>query len=286
MIVSTRKHGRVNPLYAFMYQFNRAVTYVPVDSARNYVLDATDKYNVYDEVPSELLGSYGLYISKEDNAYDLVYVTNKAPVTQALFIQGQITPNGKVDGEAQFSSNSYSRHSAIESYKTDGEKKYIDYLRGGNNSLTVSGLKFENMEVDSLPLMQHIDFKTDLAGSDDNYIYFTPNMFTMLGNNPFLSDTRYSDIDFGYKKIYSISGMFKLPAGYTIDALPKNVTMTMPDNSITFKRILANQNGSLVVRYVLNYNKSIYFKEDYPEVHEFHKKMQEMLAEAIVLKKG
>lgn len=286
MIVSTRSHGKVNPGYPFIYQFNRAVTYIPVDSNRRYVLDASNKYNAYNEIPSNLLNSYGLCISKEDKTYDIVSLQNPNLVTQNIFVQAQITPKGQVDGTAQISCSSYNRFSAIQSYKTDGEKKYIDYLRGNNNNITISGLKMQNMEVDTLPLTQQMDIKTDLTGSDDNYIYLSPNLFATLNSNPFLSENRYSDIDFGYKKMYTISGLFKMPEGFKVDAMPKNISMTMPDKSITFRRTIASQEGNLVVRYVITYNQSVYSKDNYPEMHEFHKKMQEMLNEQIVLKKG
>jgi hypothetical protein len=77
-----------------------------------------------------------------------------------------------------------------------------------------------------------------------------------------------------------------MPAGYKTDALPKSISMTMPDNSIIFRRMIAEQDGTIAVRYTITYKKSIYFKEDYADFHEFFKKMYEMLNEQIVLKKS
>ena len=82
-----------------------------------------------------------------------------------------------MNGSVQVNSFSYDRIDAIEKYKTDGEKKYIDYLRNDDNNLKISSIKFENMEVDTLPLTQNFEFKLDLTGSDENYIYFNPNLF-------------------------------------------------------------------------------------------------------------
>jgi len=144
----------------------------------------------------------------------------------------------------------------------------------------------DNLEVDSLPLIESVNFNLDLTGSDDNYIYFNSNLFSSLHKNPFLNETRSSDIDFGYLSNLTINGIFKEPAGYKIDALPKNISMSLPDKSIIFKRIVGEQDGSIVVRYVINYNKSIYFKESYPEIHEFFKQMFQMINEQIVLKKS
>jgi len=60
----------------------------------------------------------------------------------------------------------------------------------------------------------------------------------------------------------------------------------IPDKSIVFKRIVAEQDGSLMIRLNVDFKQSMYFKENYPEFHEFYKKMYEMLNEQIVLKKS
>jgi hypothetical protein len=286
MVVSTRTHGKVDPYYTSLVQFNRAVVFIPVDSAKRYILDATGKYNIYNEIPDELLNSAGLYIDKPKNQYDMVMLKKALPSRQVVLIDAEIKPNGQLEGTAQMSSTSYNRISTITRYKQDGEKKYIDYLRGDDNNLIVSSLKLDNMEVDTLPLMQTIVFKLALTGSDENYIYLNPNLFTSLKINPFLSENRLTDIDFGYSKNYSINGVYKIPAGYKTDALPKNITMTMPDKSVIFKRIVGEQDGKIIVRYNITYSKSMYAKGDYRDFHEFFKKMYEMLNEQIVLKKS
>jgi hypothetical protein len=78
-----------------------------------------------------------------------------------------------------------------------------------------------------------------------------------------------------------------VPAGYKVDVLPKNISMTTPDQGVVFRRIMGQQDdGTIAVRYVIVYKKSIYFKENYADFHEFFKKMFEMLNEQIVLKKS
>ena len=286
MLVSTRDNGRVNPIFKFIEQFNRTVVYIPVDSTKKYILDATSKYNVYNETPFNLLNSSGFYLNKKDDVYDLVFLDNQKPIRQSVYINAEIKPDGKIDGKAQISSISYDRCSRIEQYQQEGEKKYITGLTDDDNSLKINDFKMDNLEVDSLPLIENVNFNLDLTGSDDNYIYFNSNLFSSLHKNPFLNETRSSDIDFGYLSNLTINGIFKEPAGYKIDALPKNISMSLPDKSIIFKRIVGEQDGSIVVRYVINYNKSIYFKESYPEIHEFFKQMFQMINEQIVLKKS
>lgn len=62
--------------------------------------------------------------------------------------------------------------------------------------------------------------------------------------------------------------------------------MMMPDSSITFRRLVAHDAENISVRYIVDYKKTTYPKEDYPEFYDFCKKMYEMLNEQFVLKKS
>jgi hypothetical protein len=286
MVTSTRKNGRVNPAYPNSYQFNSAAAYVPIDSTRFYVLDASNKFNAYNEVPYYLLNSMGFYMDKENEKFEVVFLNNITPVRQLVLINGEIDKNGSMKGNADIANFSYHRFNAVSRLKKDGEKKFIDYITNGDNNLKISDFKVEDMDIDTLPLREGFKFNMELTGSDDNYIYFNPNMLSSVKNNPFISDNRMTDIDFGYQGTYAINGTYTLPAGYKIDALPKSISMTTEDKSIYFKRFVAEDSGKIVVRFSIDQRKSIYFKEDYDSIHEFFKKMYEMLNEPIVLKKS
>jgi len=286
MVVSTRHNGRADRWRTSVWGFNRTVVYVPVDSTKEYILDATGKYNQYNETPAELLNSFGLAIDKAKKAYDTVSIKKDLPVRQIILINAEVKPGGKLEGTMQVNSSSYDRINTIKRYKTDGEEKYIQFLRNGDNSLKISSIKFENMEVDTLPLTENIAFNVDLPGSDENYIYLRPDVFTPMNSNPFLSENRLVDIYFGYLRNFSINSVYKLPAGYKIDALPKSVSMVMPDKSISFKRIVAEQDGTVLVHFIIDFKRAAFNAEEYPGVHDFYKKMYEMLNEQIVLKKS
>jgi hypothetical protein len=193
--------------------------------------------------------------------------------------------DGTMKGSAQLNSFSYNKSADLELHKDLDEDKYKEFLTNNDNNLKITSLKLENAEVDSLPLTQTIEFRLDLPGTDDKYIYFNPNLFTSLHDNPFISESRESDIDFGCSNIYSINGRYKIPAGYKIDAMPKSLNLVNPDKSVTFKRIVGQEDDIIVVYYVINFKQAIYKRADYPGLHDYFKKMNEILNEQIVLKK-
>jgi len=286
MVASTRSHGKVNPAFAFLSQFNRAVVYARIDTSKSYVLDATDKYNLYNEIPSTLLNSHVLYIDKEHETYNTLFLEKRTPSINFITIDAEITPEGKMTGQAEIASQSYDKVNATERYKDDGEKKYIEYLSDGDNNLKISDLKMENIDVDSLALNQKMKLAMDLVGSDGTYIYLNPNLLTAMHKNPFTAETRNTDIDFGYMHYLLLNSNYKMPAGYKLDSQPKTLTLNMPDNSMSFKRTVITADGQVIVRYSFTQKKALFFKENYPEFQAFYKKMNELMNEQIVLKKS
>jgi hypothetical protein len=286
MMVSTRENGKVNPAYPSRYKFNKTVTYIPIDTATYYIADASNKYADYKIIPSDVLNSFGLYINPASESGDVTFLQKKTPARQVVLVNAEITPEGTMTGTAQLNSFSYNRLKALELYKGHGEKEYLENLCDGDNSIKVASVKMDNLDIDSLPLIQNIKFNKDLVGSDAGYIYVNPNFFTNLHSNPFLSETRSSDISFGYLNTFQLSGIYKVPAGYKVDALPKSTTISLPNSTIIFKRIVGEQDGAVAINYIISRKSQLFFKEDYAMFHEFYKQMHEMLNEQIVLKKS
>lgn len=284
MLVSTRENGLLQKDFVNMFQINNLVTYIPVDSTKYYLLDATDKYNSYNEVPYSYLNSYGLWLNKENDKYDMIYIEAKTPARQVIMINADISPDAKMTGTGQIASFRYNRTMELELYKTEGDKKFEEFLTGGDNNIKLTNLKLENAEVDTLPLRQDFNFTYDLNNSD-KYIFFNPNIFTSH-DNPFLSEKRNADVDFGYGNDKIINGRYKMPAGYMIESLPKNASFIMADRGIRFKRLLSVEDGYITLHYEINIQRTKFGKSDYPALHDFYKKMYELLNEQIVLKKS
>src|ERR1700712_97548 len=285
MLVSTRENGLLNPTFVDIFQLNNLVVYLPFDNAKYYVLDATNKYYSYNQVPFNLLNSYGLCLDKDNNKYDMVFIETKTPSKEIVAITGDIGADAKMKGTGDVISYGYNRTGELELYKTEGEKKFVEFLSEKDNNLKITCLKLEDAEIDTLPLRQSFNFDYEL-NNPDNYILFCPNIFTSLHYNPFLNETRASDVDFGFADNHVIFGRFKMPAGYKIESLPKDANIVMADKSIRFKRTLGIEESYISIHYEIEVKRTQFLKAEYPDLREFYKKMYDMLNEQIILKKG
>jgi hypothetical protein len=110
-------------------------------------------------------------------------------------------------------------------------------------------------------------------------------MFTGFEKNPFVADTRFSDVFFGANQTITLVANINIPQGYVFEALPKSVRMIMPDTSISITRRIAAEKTQLSARITLEFKKPFYTVEEYPEFQEFYKKLFDLLNEQIAIRK-
>jgi hypothetical protein len=285
MLSSTRDRARPNIAYPSLYNFNRAVVYIPVDSTANYILDASNKYNIYNVLPLNILNSYGLMIDRESKGVDMIFITDNKPVLKSVYIKADILADGKMLGNATLAAFGYHKVNHCEVIKAD-EAKYLEQLKAQDNNLKIGKLEVKFAEVDSLPLTELIDFEMELTGSEGDYIYFNANLFSGFAKNPFLNEARSTTIDLGFNNRFMLTGSFKIPEGFKVEYIPKSQQYVMPDKSVSFQTIAKETNGVISLRYLIQFNKSLFTTDDYPLIRQFYKEMYERINEQIVLKKS
>ena len=291
MLVSTHDNGVVNTVdpgtyeYPGFYQFNKVMAFVEIDG-KNYVLDAAQKETPSYLIPSEILMTEGLVIEKFET-FDWGWHTlwNKDLASKSyIVVNGQIDEPGQMKGEATILSYDYARLDRLPTAKK-GKDKFIEkYISGTNPGTIIDDLTFENLDSDSLPLLQKIKFTKPLTSSGE-YMYFSANILSGLEKNPFVADNRFSDVFFGVNQSYVIMGNYNIPEGYEFDELPKNIKMIMPDTSITVTRRAQVVENRLSTKVELEFKKPAYPATQYAELEEFYKRLFELLNEQYVIHK-
>lgn len=279
VLFSTRENGLVNSAYPITEQFNVVMAYVKIDD-NFFILDGTEKKGWYKLIPENVANTAGFIIDGDLGKWIDAIDNHKYKILIAL--HGIIDEKGKLTGDVLVNSSGYAKKTRVEKWIKDKAEFKQEYFTAANTSLTDVVVK--NTETDSLPLEQKVKFEQMLSSSG-NYKYFTTNLFTGFTKNPFLSESRIQDIDFGYQQEYTIYGNFNIPEGYVFDALPENIRMTLPDNAIVFNRIISAEDNLLNLRIDIEFNRNFYPAEDYPDFKEFYKKMLTALNEQIVIKK-
>lgn len=291
VLVSTHENGVVNTADAGtiiapgFFQFDKVMAYVEIGD-KVYVLDASEKQVPAHLIPEDVLMTEGLVIEKIDT-YEWGWKTlydKDMTARELISIAGTIDETGKMNGEVMIVSYDYSRIDRLPIAKK-GKDKFIEAcLKDGQPGLTVDDVAFENIDNDSLPLIQKIKFNQTLNSSGD-YRYFSSNILTGKEKNPFIADQRLSDVFFGRNQSLTIVGNFGIPEGYELETLPRNIKMIMPDTSISIIRRSQLQDDNLQTQIQLTFQKPYYPASQYDELHEFYKQLFDLLNEQFVIRK-
>lgn len=282
VLFSTRDNGTVTTVYPFMSQFNTVMAYVE-QGDKYFVLDATNKYINYKLIPESVVNTKGFIVETDKSRWvDAVELKRKFKIMTA--VHGVIDENGVMKGDCMVNSEGYAKNGRTVKWMKDREKFREEYFAKGSTALHVDDLAVNNAEIDSLPLEQKVKF-TYTLNTSGGYRNFELSLFSDLDKNPFIAAERYSDIDFGYLKEYTLFGNYLLPEGFGFEELPANISMIMPDTSIVFTRFLQAEDNLLNVRMSLSFKHTYYPLSEYPDIAAFYKKLMGKMEEQIVIRK-
>jgi hypothetical protein len=282
LLVSTRSNGTVNINYPSERQFNTLMAFVPI-GLDYYVLDATDKYSAWQLIPYAACNTWGLRMHS-DNDHQWVELLPRHSHSEITVVQATIDAAGTMQGDATVSSHQYAKTPRSKSWLQD-ETDYINtYITGHSPHITINQLQVTNADNDSLPLEQKIRFTLPL-NSGSGYSYFLPNLFLGLYENPFTSDERKSDIDFGCRQDYTLYGSYTIPENHVFETAASSFQLIMPDTSIVFSSNRQMEDNLLRVRVSVQFKQSYYLAANYPALQDFYKKIFAKLNEPVVIRK-
>jgi transglutaminase-like putative cysteine protease len=282
LLVSTRSNGTVNVHYPSERQFNTLMAFVGIGNGF-YVLDATDRYSAWQLIPPVACNTWGLRLLSGNN-HQWVDLVPRHPYSQLTVVQAAIDTNGLMKGRASVTSHHYAKTARISSW-AEGKESYIEqYIYPKAPGIGIDQLQLQHTEQDSLGLEQQLQFSLPLQKSGQ-YRYFPLNLFSGLHENPFTSDDRRSDIDFGWRQHFTLYGSYTIPDDYAFEPLSNNRSLIMPDTSIVFNCNLQVDDNLLRVRINVQFKQSSYLAQDYPAMQDFYKKMFAKLNEPVVIRK-
>ncbi len=282
VLVSTRSNGKVNTTYPFLYQFNDVYVYTETNG-KPHIIDATNYTNPVTQIPWDVQFTEGLLVDK--NIYQFINLGDISHrfklVTSVL---GNISAEGKVTGSANILAYDYAKDERLKSLR-QSEKKYMsDYFNDPHPDFKFDSLKYKNKDIDTLPLDNVIQFSGTLNSSGD-YMFYSPNFLMELEKNEFISDKRFTDVEFGYTQYYNMFTTLYFPGNLELEELPKNIKIIMPDTSIVLQRFVSKNENTIAMRYSIEIKRPTFYADEYDFFKEFYAKLYEILNEQIVFKK-
>jgi hypothetical protein len=282
ILVSTRDHGRINIAFPFHTQFNNVYVYVDLPD-NPLVLDASNKNSPYYIGPWDVQFTNAFLVDK--SYYKIVSIGDiKHTYKLTSIVNAEINNEGEIKGNAKVYSSEYARIERLSVLRKNSENYKTTYFTEPHPGYTFDSVVTINLDKDSLPLENHVNFSGKLNTSGE-YLFYKPNFLLEMDKNPFLDENRFTHIEFGYNQKYTLTANITFPQNYEPEELPQNIKMILPDTSIILHRAMQKNENTISYRIVLEIKRPIYYNDEYPDFKEFFTALMDKLNEEIVFKK-
>jgi len=282
VLVSTRNNGIA--LYPTRSAYNYVIAAVKINE-KTFLLDATDNYTQPNILPVRAINWMGRLIKRNGDTEE-IDLTPKDMSKEAVVIVSTMNNDGSISGKIR---NQYSDHNGYlfrEKYAGVHQDSYLEKLENGYKGIAVSDYKTTNEKDITKPAIEEYAFThNNVADVIAGKIYLSPMLFLKDTENPFKQEDRLYPVDFIFPHQLKYLINVKIPDGYSVESMPKPVSINMSDGMGSFKyNILVTPNNlQLSATFEIGYARIA--SEDYKTLKDFYQKMIEKQNEQIVIVK-
>lgn len=253
ILISTRNNGLITKIYPVISEFNYLIVKAEIDG-KTYLLDATDDYLSFGQIPFRCLNQYGRLLDFDNGSqwYDLNI--DDYSVMQYRY-QLELDENQEIKGSVSYGSRGY--HALSDKKKYLNNPTAIDEFTNSFSSVDISAFEIVNTEKTG----EQFNSKFQVNITPDavaNTIYVDPFLFKFFSKNPFKLQERSYPIDFGFKDSFSYRIQLKVDDTYEIKELPKAQKIDLDTNKGSMV-MTCQQDGNLInIYFKLIFNEAVY----------------------------
>lgn len=275
VILSTRGHGAIHPVYPSYADFNYVISAVNIDG-KFIFCDATARVPM-GLLPLRCLNGNGWLVSENGGAL-VPLKGNGIDVSNAIStIQ---LKDGNIEATVDLINKEYAALHIIEAYERQGAQKYQEAMREKFTEWEFSDYKFQT---ERNTVSQSFMLKKPYESTD--IIYIQPFLYGMPSEPLFKRDTRQAAIDFPYGIQQRVATTVLIPEGYEVEQLPEEISRTLSSKGASFTFEAFKGNGDVTFSVALVMRKTNYTPQEYPELKEFFEQFANLSKMMLVLKK-
>lgn len=280
LLISTRENGMINIDFPNFGQFN-GMDIVAIDNESYYILDASIRHQPFDIPPLNILNRNAFLLDPDKIQW--IKINDDRPLfKQNTDVFAMLTKEGVLEGSVSVRYFDYAKSAELDTVgkKNNKEGKFFD--------TNVQGLKIltEKKETEAADdsYLRSIEFDYEAPQSGD-FCFINPQFLSTKKINPFTSDTRKTDIDFGSSQEFHLNMQLEVADNFTIETLPQNLMVRSPDSSFAYSRIVSATGANISFSQTININKALFDKKDYAGLYDFFSRISSLMAEEIILKR-
>ncbi|MCG6188637.1 DUF3858 domain-containing protein [Maribellus maritimus] len=283
VLLKTRYAGKLLFFHPSLSSLNYLIAAVKIDS-ETYLLDATEKEIPFGLIPERCINDKGLLVF-DDGKFEWLDLSSKSYSTHTAFGEISINEDGELDVKLNNRRNGYLAFDRRQSLDMDKDE-IIENFEKDHTGFFVEDYEITNLDKYEEYLQEEIigavSDKTTVAG---DMMYFNPCLFEKFDENPFKLEERKYPVDFAYPLNNKLTFSFTVPENWTVESIPENITMGLPDNAGKFLYSIQQMGNRIIFNQSLTISNSIFLPQQYKSLKEFFRLLVDKQNEQIVLKK-
>ena len=282
VIISTRDNGVPSLYNATISDFNYVITHVKIDS-QQFLLDASDLYSPYGQIPLRCINYQGLLLTKD--GYNWVPLKSDYISRVSYEFHGDLDEQGNLTGEWRTLRNGYAANIKRDEIKTfNSMEEYTESVEESTTNYKILEHMVYNLD-DPYQLLTEIQKiqVNNFASKNGKDLKFIPFISGRTTKNPFNLDERSYPIDLGSNIEETFLLNINLPKNLKVNNKPKNISMSLPNRDARYIYIIKEENDKLIIQVSLSLNKPMFVPDEYLHLKEFFSQIIQSQALEITL---
>lgn len=282
VFLSTRGNGQATKIYPVLTDFNYLIVQATI-KGKTYLLDATDKFLAFGELPFRCLNQYGRLVDfKKGSNWIDIKPPSKSSTLYSLKLN--FDDENQLSGTVNSRTTGYHALGARKAYFPNPEQ-YVQQLDAEHDDINISNHTIKDITKTSPQFTESFDISYNTEDISDT-VYLNPFLFLFFKENPFKLQERTYPIDFGYKDKYIYLLNLNLGDQYEVEELPKTTRLSLPNQAGELNCATQQIGNQINLVFNLNFNAAVYPSEYYPYLKELMNKVVNVQTNSLfVLKK-
>jgi len=259
VLLSTRRNGFITQLYPVLSDFNYMIVKAHING-KAYLLDATDDYLYFGQIPFRCLNMYGRLMDF-DNGSEWYDINAEGFSIKEYRYELDLNENTALTGSVNYNATGYHALNDRKRYFNNTEA-YADAYVNSYESIDFLDFEIIGSEKTSNDFNSKFNIET-ICETVGNSIYLNPYLFKFFKENPFKLQERSYPIDFGYKDTFTYRIKINVDESYQIKELPESINIGLPNKKGSFTTMANQEGNSIVIYFKLTFKDSIYYPNYY-----------------------
>lgn len=282
VLLSTRNNGFPTKIFPVISDFNYLIVQATIDG-ETYLLDATDKYLSFGEIPFRCLNGYGRLLNFKNGSEWIDIKPNALSSIQYKIQLNLDDENEEIAGTVEAKSTGYHAMSSKRLYYSNSDS-YIKSLQDKFPNGDISNHNVSSEGNSSFDFFETYDMEQPIELTGDN-IYLNPFYIKLFKGNPFKLQERTYPIDFGYQDSYLYLFNINFGVNYTVIEKPKDMILMLPNNKAEIRFSSQILDDAISIFLKVEFKEAVYGPEYYPYLKEFMSKIIDIQNNSLILLK-